>query len=510
MLEKNKKWPIYKDSMLILGNPKSQVAVCSLWTKKEVVAEKLGLDRIRVIGNLYSPKKGISFLIRNILANPEIRYLILCGLDNSGSGQVLADLARKGFQKFKDEKSGSFYWKTNSAVENRIDIEIEEKALKSFCKSVEIIDFRKEKDYAKIKEAIGKLNQNLLPFVSKPLFFPEPKKEKIDLFPSETSAHIVRGKKVAEVWLKILAEIMRFGISDLTSYQNRQKEIIDLVSVVSEEDPDNLYMPQWLPHNKEYLENYLPTILTGNCPSDTSYTYGSRMRSYFGVDQIQKVIDEIKREKYSRRAVISLLDPAVDSKSNNPPCLNHCWFRVQSDKLYLIATLRSNDMFEAWTENAFGLRMLQNLVWKELLKAYPEIKLGDLVMHSLSAHIYDDSWEEAKQIIEKYYHSSVNLGDKENFDPRGNFIIRVDGGEIVVEHYSPEEKFLKVYKCKKAFPLYSEIAADNAISDIYHALYLGAELEKAETALKLGVKYEQDKELNLDTTVANKINAFES
>ncbi len=350
-----KKWPIYKDTLLILGNPESRVAVCTLWTKKELVAENLDLDKISVIGNLYSPKKGISFMIRNVLANPKIRYLVVCGLDNSGSGQALSDLFQKGFRK----NAKNSHWEAISNIENRIDFEISEDALKFFCKGVKLLDLRQEKDFKKIKEAINGLDQTLKPFIPAPLYFPEPVREAVNLFPSENTAHVVRGEKIAEVWLKILDEILRFGVVDQSSYQNQQKEIVDLVSVVTAEDPDNLYIPDWLPNDKNHLKNYLPTILTGVCPVGASYTYGSRMRNYFGVDQVQKVIDEIKSEKYTRRATISLIDPKVDSGAKNPPCLNHCWFRVQADKLYLIATLRSNDMYEAWPLNAFGLRMLQ-------------------------------------------------------------------------------------------------------------------------------------------------------
>ncbi|MEA2098455.1 MAG: thymidylate synthase [Patescibacteria group bacterium] len=488
-------WPVYKDKMLILGNPNSQVAICTLWTDKEFMTRKLDLEKVSVIGNLYSPKRGISFLIRNILANPKIRYLIVCGLDTSKSGQVLVDLAANGFEKIEDKKNNRIYWRVISNTENRIDIEIEEEAIEDFRKGVEIIDLRQEKDYNEIKKIINNLDQNLSSFVPNPLLFPDPPEEKVNIFPSEPSAHIIRGEKIAEVWLRILDHILRFGITDQTAYQNLQKEIIDIISVISGEDPNDLYIPEWLPYDREHLEDYLPTILTGNCPSGISYTYGSRMRKHFNVDQVQNVIDELKNEKYSRRATISLLDPKVDAKSKNPPCLNHCWFRIQRDKLYLIATIRSNDMFEAWPENAFGLRMLQDLVWKELMETYPEIELGDLVIHSFSAHEYDDSWEDAKQVVKKYYNQIVPR-PRSVRDPRGNFIIRVEDDEIIVEHYSPDEVLLNTYKNKEAMPIYLEMSRDNAISVISHALYIGTELQKAETVIKFGIKYEQDKKIN--------------
>ncbi len=490
-----KKWPPYKDSMLIFGNIKSQVAVCTLWTKREFVAEKLNMDKIAVVGNLYSPKKGISFMIRNICANPNIRNLVICGLDNSGSGQAVIDLVNNGFEKFEDKINGNSYWKVKSGVESRIDIEIDEQALEMLCKKMNVIDLRKENDYNVIQKRIDNISQDLEPFLPKPHFFPEPGRKDINLYPSEPTVHVIRGEKIAEVWVKILDEILKFGITDLTSYQNQQKEIIDLVSVVSGEDPYDLFIPEWLPNDKLHLENYLPTILTGVCPSGASYTYGSRMRSYFDVDQVQSVIDEIKKEKYSRRAVISLLDPEVDCGSKNPPCLNHCWFRIQNDKLHLISTLRSNDMFEAWPENAFGLRMLQSLVLEKIMGSYPEVKIGDLIMHSLSAHIYDDSWDDARGVVKKHLNEAAKH-PRNCIDPRGNFIIKSEDGNISVEHYSPDDILLNTYKGEKAMPIYMQISRNGAISNINHAIYLGTELQKAEESLKLRIKYEQDKDLN--------------
>lgn len=490
------KWPPYKDSMLILGNPKSQVGICTLWTKRELVAQKLDKNKYAVMGNLYSAKKGISFLFRNLLANPNLRHLIVLGLDNSKSGQALSDFFKNGFIEHKDRENNSTYWKIISKVDNRIDYEIDRPALDILRNNVNFIDLRNENDFSKVQNVIDGLKQDLLPY-SQPRIFPEPTRNDINSFPSESTVHVIRGEKISEVWVKILDEILRFGVTDKTSYQNNQKEIIDLTSIITDEDPENLFIPEWLPNDREHLRNYLPTILTAKCPAGASYTYGSRMRRYFGVDQVQKAVDELLNEKFSRRAVINLLDPKVDCNSKNPPCLNHCWFRIQNNRLHLISTIRSNDMFEAWPENAFGLRMLQFLVYKSIINKYPEVKLGNLVIHSQSAHIYDDSWDEARNIVNNHYVESVKHPRNE-IDLRGNFLIKIDNDEIFIEHYSQDELLLGAYRGKKAMPIYLRMSRDGIISNINHAIYLGTEIQKAEIAIELGIKYEQDKELSLD------------
>ena len=85
-------------------------------------------------------------------------------------------------------------------------------------------------------------------------------------------------------------------------------------------------------------------------------------------------------------------------------------------------------------------------------------------------------------------------------DPRGWFVIDIDREreEIVVEHYMGYGKDAKLHcriRGKNAHELCATIARLGLVSRLDHACYLGRELQKAEIALKLGLRYEQDKEL---------------
>ena len=84
--------PIYFSDQLILGAPGSAVAVVTLWSKKEKVAAGIPREHFAVMGQLYSPTRGIDPLVRNLIANPSIRHLVVTGRDFSGSGTALADL----------------------------------------------------------------------------------------------------------------------------------------------------------------------------------------------------------------------------------------------------------------------------------------------------------------------------------------------------------------------------------------------------------------------------------
>ncbi|HEY9701901.1 MAG TPA: DUF4346 domain-containing protein, partial [Allocoleopsis sp.] len=57
-------------------------------------------------------------------------------------------------------------------------------------------------------------------------------------------------------------------------------------------------------------------------------------------------------------------------------------------------------------------------------------------------------------------------------------------------------EIINCFQGKNATQLYREMAANYPNLQIEHALYLGCELQKAEIAMKMGIKYEQDKNFN--------------
>jgi tetrahydromethanopterin S-methyltransferase subunit A len=80
-------------------------------------------------------------------------------------------------------------------------------------------------------------------------------------------------------------------------------------------------------------------------------------------------------------------------------------------------------------------------------------------------------------------------------DPHGNLVIRVEDGLIKIIHFSPSGSVLEEFSASNAKDLFKKIASANKISMIYHALDIGSEIQKAEMALKQGLKYVQDKNL---------------
>jgi thymidylate synthase len=73
------------------------------------------------------------------------------------------------------------------------------------------------------------------------------------------------------------------------------------------------------------------------------------------VDQIQYVIDELKRQPYSRRLVVTAWEPGNATKSKLPPCHYSYAFNVNDGKLNCHLTQRSGDI-------ALGIPLIWQLI----------------------------------------------------------------------------------------------------------------------------------------------------
>ncbi|NER30903.1 MAG: thymidylate synthase, partial [Symploca sp. SIO1C4] len=319
------------------------------------------------------------------------------------------------------------------------------------------------------------------------------------ILPGSRYGHRLEGKTIAETWVKIIHRIKTTGTIRPTGYDGQWQELIDLMAVVTDE-PEDFYFPEpnYLPCDHPFIEEYIGQILDDAPYTEgIKYTYGQRLRSWFGRDQIQQVIQKLITDIDSARAVMSLWDVKQDHQANSPPCLNHIWVRVVDKELSLSATFRSNDMFSAWPANAIGLRALQQYIKEEIVKGSGyDLKMGPLITISQSAHIYDDCWENASQVIQSQYAKITQQRDYQ--DPAGSFVISVCDHQIVVEHVTPGSgEVINCYSGKSARQLYQQIAADYPSLQVEHAIYLGTELQKAEIAATMnhGFVYEQDKKL---------------
>lgn len=484
--------PICKPKQVLCGN--GQDAIVTGWTSTKVISKYFKSEDYKygVIGQLYCPKRGIDYLIRNLLANPQITRVFLLAFSkedhNVKSCYCLKDFFEHGV--FFNEEVDK--WQINSEIEGYIDSDIPLNVLNELRENIESY-FYTDKQYFLQSLLTSNRFKELLPVTRK--YYKYIKVE------SETKTtvgdlyhHTVTANNINEAWLKLMYLIRTRGKIRPTGYDGQWQELIGLKVIVTDE-PDEYYFPDYLP-SKEALENYIPYMVNDlEYSPNTKYTYGNRLRSWFGKDQVEQVIHKLANEKDCASAVMSLWDSGSgnhkseaiarhnrglgdsDHNHSGSPCLNHIWVRIVDNELILSALFRSNDMFSAWVTNTHGIRALQKHIWTELnaMTDY-NLTLGNLITISQSAHIYDDCWESANEILEKHYKPKTIKHD----DKVGNFIIEYQD-KIIVQQYALNGDLVKEYSGKNPLKILKEIAHYNPDIQPFHIGYIGLELQKAIT-----------------------------
>ena len=471
----SRNWPIYFKERLWLVNPeKGFVGVATLWTPKERIA-RLMPENVSVVGQLYT-KGGIEFIIRNLWAKPQISYLVVCGQDSSDSGVALREFFQKG---------------TIGGRDPLFDKYIPKRDLKIIREKVQLVNFCGQTDPALTAKKISKLKFRPA-FAKKPKLFPQAKLP--GTFPSETSVFRIEAPTIGLAWLEILKTILRFGweLPRLIVYGGKERMILNLAVVITEEEIKKPKIYPFFNFDEKQLKKYFKEFFNPK-RGDQAYTYGERLFDYFGVDQVGIMAQKLHQFPFNKGALATLWQPTIDNFPQrqpwHTPCLTLIQGICQEEKLHLTAYFRSNDMFGAWLLNAFALRRLQAVLAEKIDK-----EVGVLTVVSHSAFIDNNDLPAAQKVVEENDRLFCL------WDPRGNLVIDVQGEEIVVQHFSPNGGFLQEFrvngkKPKAASQMAEKLIKAQVISRADHALDIGEQLARAEEAIKLGLRFEQDKNL---------------
>lgn len=468
-------WPLFYKDDLVLGNSDSPVGIATLWTVKDRIKDQLQSDQYCAIGNLYTPV-GINSMLKNILAKPTIRYLVLCGADLNNTAQALINFMEKGIDG--DRKIAD--------CDAFIDSNIPEELIDSFRKNVQLIDMRGKE--AEISTKLTDLPKETESFCE-PVEIPEEKPKEIFDLDSNLFCTTVRGKDICHAWLKVLDTIMKFGEDKKTEYTSGQKEVLNLTVVV---EGDTEKLEPWMQINEEDLEIYYPSVFSPEKPEGVHYAYGERLFGHPLPDgkkfnQIEAAIEKLKKNAFTRRACAVTWNVRLDGDAKeDQPCVTMLTWNVKNGKLIQTVVIRSNDMFDAWPRNAFALRKLQKMVAEKA-----SLEVGPMVTTSISAHIYEHSFKTARDTVNKHYRGGLLPFDQDKFS--GYFAVKVEDGEIHLQHHLLDGR-PTVYKFsgKKSQTLYRQLTHENLIHTPDHLAYIGHQLARAEECLKSGQEFVQD------------------
>ena len=138
--------------------------------------------------------------------------------------------------------------------------------------------------------------------------------------------------------------------------------------------------------------------------------YGYILFEKYGFDQLQQIIELLKNDNETRRAVLNISDPAIDRiKTKDMQCTIAIQFLIRNNALEETVYMRSNDVYFGLPYDYIFFVSLGHYISTKL-----GIKFGKYTHHATSMHMYD---RDIEKFVEHDNHIDFKIDEiiKENY-----------------------------------------------------------------------------------------------
>jgi thymidylate synthase len=205
---------------------------------------------------------------------------------------------------------------------------------------------------------------------------------------------VIEARDLAEAWFLCLRKTLTEGYQykiDRGSYAGQHRKELDFV-VVKVKNPGTRpiipYTPQGVPPptSTEYIDDYLPYLMTAHKREGEQYTYGQYLER-----QIPKVIEMYKQDGHNTNQAFMAVGDADSINLDDPPCLRAIDTRIRDNRLHFFVYFRSWDLWAGFPSNLAAIQLL-----KEYMASEIGVDDGELIATSKGMHLYEYSWELAR------------------------------------------------------------------------------------------------------------------
>jgi len=201
---------------------------------------------------------------------------------------------------------------------------------------------------------------------------------------------------LSDTWFQALYKILEVGNTytvERGSFKGQQRLEFDHITIrikhpgvkpLLPEIPAHLGIPN--PVDYDYLDTYLPYLMTTEALPGEDYTYGQYLEP-----QIQAIIDMYKEGSYKTNQACMTVGEPNNIFLSDPPCLKLIDTRIKDNKLHFFVTFRSNDLWSGFPANLGSIQML-----KEYMASMIGVNDGEIIYSCKGLHLYDYTWDLAK------------------------------------------------------------------------------------------------------------------
>ena len=202
---------------------------------------------------------------------------------------------------------------------------------------------------------------------------------------------VIDARDLSEAWFLCLGKTLVNGHEytiDRGSYAGERRKELDMV-VVQIRYPGTRPLvpdvPQGVPPptTMDYIESYLPYLMTAHKAEGEQYTYGQYLEK-----QIAEVIRMYKEDGHNTNQAFMAVGDAQSIYLSDPPCLRAIDTRIRDGHLCFVVYFRSWDLWAGFPSNLAAIQLLKEYMADEI-----GVADGELVAMSKGMHLYEYCWE---------------------------------------------------------------------------------------------------------------------
>ncbi|MFH1775155.1 MAG: thymidylate synthase [Chloroflexota bacterium] len=210
---------------------------------------------------------------------------------------------------------------------------------------------------------------------------------------------VVEARDLSEAWFLCLGKTMSEGCDyriDRGSYAGQRRKGLDFMVVHIRYPGTRPMIPDVppgvpAPTTMEYIENYLPYLMTAHKAEGEQYTYGQYLEK-----QMAEVIKMYKKDGPNTNQAFMAVGDSQSIYLSDPPCLRAIDTRIRDGRLHFMVYFRSWDLWAGFPSNLAAIQLL-----KEYMASEIGVSDGDLIASSKGLHLYEYSWELANATLRK-------------------------------------------------------------------------------------------------------------
>ena len=152
----------------------------------------------------------------------------------------------------------------------------------------------------------------------------------------------------------------------------------------------------------QFIQYYLPAYRVYADDGLIHGGYGPRLFEWRMLNQFESITNLLRRNPYSRRAVIQLFDAHdLTGRHNDIPCTCTLQFLLRDNLLYMMTNMRSNDVYLGLSHDIFCFTMLQEILARTL-----SVDVGSYSHVVGSLHLYDINRSGAESFLDEGWQST--------------------------------------------------------------------------------------------------------